>query len=158
MAVNCDLVLASWWAVFGLPEAKVGVVAGAGVLPRLARTAGRQRAMEMALMGREVGAREMCRWGVCNLVVGEEGGKKDGGWVVEKAVEWAGVVAENSPDAVVVSKEGVEGGWEAGGVEEATARLVTGEAFGKMDGGENMREGLRAFGEKRRPRWVDSKL
>ena len=54
MAVNGDIVLASETALFGLPEVKIGVVAFAGALPRLVRTVGKQRAMEMALTGRTV--------------------------------------------------------------------------------------------------------
>ncbi|KAJ9635918.1 hypothetical protein H2199_008272 [Coniosporium tulheliwenetii] len=92
--INCDMVLASPSATFALPEVKRGVVALAGALPRLIRTVGRPRAMEMALTGRTVSAKEAESWGLINRVV-EEGG------VVEAAVEMAKSVAENSPDAVV---------------------------------------------------------
>ncbi|KAL9032100.1 MAG: hypothetical protein Q9214_008108, partial [Letrouitia sp. 1 TL-2023] len=51
MAINADLIVASSGAVFALPEVKVGVIALAGALPRLVRTVGKQRAMEMALTG-----------------------------------------------------------------------------------------------------------
>lgn len=162
---NVDIVLASPHATFVLPEVKRGVVAIAGALPRLPRIVGRMRAMEMVLLGREIGVWEGVRWGFVNAVADaeDEGGKTGGGkgeGVVAMAVRWAREIAErNSPDAVVVSKAGVDMAWEgAGGVTEASERIREGELWRGLERGENMREGLRAFGEKRAPRWVDSKL
>ncbi|KAL9600337.1 MAG: hypothetical protein Q9219_003287 [cf. Caloplaca sp. 3 TL-2023] len=162
-ALNCDIVLASPDAVFALPEVKVGVVALAGALPRLVRTVGRQRAMEMAVTGRGVRAEEMKGWGVVNEVVsaasdsGAVGDGDAGEAVTKRAIEVAEMICRNSPDSVLVSKFGVEMGWAGIGVEEATER-VTRDGWGRMEGGENMREGVKAFVEKRRPRWKDSKL
>ncbi|PWY73652.1 ClpP/crotonase [Aspergillus heteromorphus CBS 117.55] len=175
MILNADVVIASRTAFFGLPEVQRGVVAWAGALPRLVRTVGRQRAMEMALTGRRVDAVEAERWGFVNEVVGDDypgqsqsqsqfhatattttTGSGTGGAVVRRAVEVAGMIAANSPDSVVVSREGVKLGWELG-AEEASRVLV--EEWGvKVGEGENVKEGLRAFVEKRKPRWVDSKL
>ena len=152
------MVFASPSAVFALPEVKRGVAAIAGALPRLARSVGRVRAMEMALTGRDVRAQEAVGWGLCNAVAERDGsGEGVRGGVVEMAVRVAGSVAANSPDSVVVSKEGVELGWQGGGVEEGTERLLAGGWAGLAEG-ENIREGLRAFAEKRAPRWVPSKL
>lgn len=151
VVLNCDVVLAAEGAVFGLPEVKRGVVALAGALPRLVRTVGRQRAAEMALLGRRYGAREMERWGVVNRVVPE------GEEVLGEALRWAGEVCANSPDSVVVSREGLRLGWEPLGPEAATGVLERG-MYGRMDGGENLVEGVRAFVEKREPVWRDSKL
>lgn len=148
MVVNIDLILASPTAIFGLPEVKRGVVAIAGALPRLVRTVGKQRAMEMALTGRNVPAAEAEKWGLVNAVCGN---------VVQEAVRWAETIAQGSPDSVIVSREGVRLGWECG-AEEADRRVVEGRLWGGMEGGENMREGVRAFVEKRGPRWVGSKL
>lgn len=148
MAVNADMVYASPKAIFGLPEPKVGVVALAGALPRLVRTVGRQRAMEMALTGRSLSAEEAERWGLVNKVVED---------VVGEAVKVATMIAENSPDSVIVSREGIKIGWEGLGAQEGTERLAK-DWFSRMEGGENMIEGVRAFVEKRKPKWVDSKL
>ncbi|KAI1760752.1 enoyl-CoA hydratase/carnithine racemase [Hypoxylon sp. FL1150] len=152
MALNCDLVIASESAQFALPEVTIGVIALAGALPRLARCVGRQRAAEMALTGKRYGAREMLGWGIVNEVVE----KKEGG-VVAKAVEWARRIAGNSPDAVVVSREGLKLGWEGVGPEVGTDVLLNGWYY-RIDGGENMVEGVRSFVEKRKPVWKDSKL
>ncbi|KAB5513088.1 ClpP/crotonase-like domain-containing protein [Coniochaeta sp. 2T2.1] len=151
MAVNCDLVLASSTAKFGLPEVTRGVVALAGALPRIIRTLGKQRAAEMALLGRMYTAEQMERWGVVNFVVPE--GKS----VVDEAVKVAEELAGNSPDAVIVSREGMRLGWEGVGPELGT-EIVERGMYGRMDGGENMKEGVRSFVERRRAGWVDSKL
>jgi enoyl-CoA hydratase/carnithine racemase len=148
MIVNADMVIAAPAAKFGLPEVKRGVVAVAGALPRLVRTVGRPRAMEMALLGRAYGAEEMRNWGVVNMVAEA---------VVEEAVKWAVELAGNSPDSVTTSKKGVELGWMGQGAVEGSIRLMT-DGWPKMNGGENMMEGVKAFVEKRAPRWVDSKL
>lgn len=132
---------------------KLGLVALAGALPRLVRTVGKQRAMQLALLGREISAGEARAWGLVNEVVGEGGG----GGVVQRAIEWARIVVGNSPDSVVVGKEGVGLGWEALGVEEGSEELVRG-GWRRVEGGENMREGVRAWVERRGARWVDSKL
>ncbi|KAJ9137790.1 ClpP/crotonase [Coniochaeta hoffmannii] len=153
MAVNCDLVVASAGAKFGLPEVRRGVVALAGALPRIARTLGKQRAAEMALLGRMYTARQMEAWGVVNFVV-DEG---EGGDVVREAVRVAEEMAGNSPDAVIVSREGLRLGWEGVGPELGTEILEKG-MYGRMDAGENMKEGVRSFVERRSARWVDSKL
>jgi len=156
MIVNADMVIASEKAAFALPEVKRGVVALAGALPRIVRTIGRQRAMEMALTGRMVEAREAESWGLVNKVVGD-GGTGAGSEVVAEAVRVADLIGENSPDSVIVSREGIKMGWEGVGVEEGTESMAK-EWYSRMDGGENMKEGLKAFVEKRSPKWVPSRL
>lgn len=152
MVVNCDIVVADRVkAKFGLPEVTKGVVALAGALPRLVRTVGKQRAAEMALLGR-VGytAEQMREWGLVNFVVGE-------GEVVKEAVRLAEEIAGNSPDAVIVSREGLKLGWEGIGPELGTEVLDKG-MYGRIDAGENMTEGVKSFVDKRKPVWTDSKL
>ncbi|KAK3491891.1 ClpP/crotonase-like domain-containing protein [Neurospora crassa] len=152
MVINCDMVIASSNARFGLPEVKVGVIAVAGALPRLVRTVGKQRAAEMALLGRNrYSAEQMERWGVVNFIVSGEQA------LVEEAVKLAEEVSSNSPDAVLTSKEGLRLGWEGMGPEKATA-LLEGGMYRKLEKGENMREGVASFVEKRKPVWNDSKL
>jgi enoyl-CoA hydratase/carnithine racemase len=151
MIVNADMVIACEKAFFGFPEVQRGVVAIAGALPRVVRTIGRQRAMEMALTGRRVSAAEAEKWGFVNEVVATPEA------VVKRAVEIAGQIAANSPDAVIVSREGVKLGWEGVGAEEGTRYLVEGWQK-RLNEGENIKEGLKAFVEKRKPQWVDSKL
>lgn len=150
IAVNCDLVVASEGARFGLPEVKRGVIALAGALPRVQRSVGKQRAAEMALVGGTFDAWKMYDWGLVNKVVKKED-------VVNEAIDYAEQIAGNSPDSVIVSREGLRLGWEGIGPEPATEVLEKG-FFGRMDAGENMREGVMSFVEKRKPVWKDSKL
>ncbi|KAI2466328.1 enoyl-CoA hydratase/carnithine racemase [Annulohypoxylon bovei var. microspora] len=151
MAINCDLVVAAADAQFALPEVTIGVIALAGALPRLVRSVGRQRAAEMALSGKKYGAKEMLAWGLVNEVV--EGDGK----VLEVALAWAERIAGNSPDAVIVSREGLKLGWEGLGPEQGTDLLLKGW-FGRMEKGENAVEGVSSFVERRKPVWKDSKL
>lgn len=155
------MVIASSRARFALPEVKRGVVALAGGLTRLIRTVGRPRAMDMALTGRVVGVREAEPWGLINEVVDDEkeneGEEGMGRLVVRRAVEIALDIAANSPDSVIVTREGLKLGWEGVGAEEGSRLLQ--DAWGKkLNDGENIKEGVRAFVEKRKPRWVPSKL
>ena len=153
MAINCDLVVAAEAARFGLPEVTRGVIAVAGALPRLQRAVGKQRAAEMALLGRTgYTARQMERWGLVNFVVAE--GKDAAAEAVDVV---AAEVAANSPDAVMASREGLRLGWEPLGPALGTEVLARG-MYGRIDGGENMREGVRSFVERRKPVWTDSKL
>jgi enoyl-CoA hydratase/carnithine racemase len=77
--------------------------------------------------------------------------------VVERAVQVASEIAENSPDAVLVSREGIKLGWEGIGAEEGT--IMLNETWvRRLYEGENIKEGLKAFVEKRKPDWKDSKL
>jgi enoyl-CoA hydratase/carnithine racemase len=157
MIVNCDIVIASSRASFAFPEIKRGVTAIAGALPRVVRTIGRQRAMEMALTGRTLSAEEARDWGLVNEVVNVRDEIEANEKTVQRAVKVAEVIAGNSPDAVIVSREGIKLGWEGIGAEDG-ARLLL-EVWGKrLDEGENIKEGLRAFVEKRVPSWVPSKL
>ncbi|KAJ5825077.1 Crotonase core [Penicillium robsamsonii] len=158
MIINSDIVIASSRAVFGLPEVKRGVVALAGALPRLVRTVGKQRAMEMVLTGRMVSAVEAEKWGLVNSVVEVgEGEEEIGRAVLEKALRVAQEISGNSPDSVLVSREGVKLGWEGIGADEATA-MLNDTWVKRLYEGENIKEGLKAFVEKRKPVWVDSKL
>ncbi|KAF7511489.1 hypothetical protein GJ744_004077 [Endocarpon pusillum] len=159
MCTNLDLVIASKSATFALPEVKRGVVAIAGALPRIVRTIGRQRAMEMALTGRTVSAMEAQSWGLVNAVVEDASADSDimDRPVTAKALEYANMIASNSPDAVIVSREGIKMGWEGVGAEEGS-RLLMEIWWKRLSEGENMKEGVRAFVEKRNPDWLGSKL
>uniref|UniRef100_L2FS75 Enoyl-hydratase n=1 Tax=Colletotrichum fructicola (strain Nara gc5) TaxID=1213859 RepID=L2FS75_COLFN len=148
--VNCDLVVAADDAYFGLPEVKRGIAAIGGALPRLIRTIGLQRASEFALTGRNVSAQEMEQWGIVNKVVPKDK-------VVEEAVRYAQMIAVNSPDAIICTRAGLRQGWETAAVERAVEWTLEKE-FAELQKGENILEGLKAFSEKREPRWKGSKL
>ena len=142
-----------------LPEVKRGVVALAGALPRLIRTVGKQRAMEMALTGVPITASKAQEWGIVNYVVDDAAvdAPIESRPCVQKALQLAKEICGNSPDSVIVSRAGVMQGNEDASVEHATQSIV--ENWGRrLNEGENIREGVKAFVEKREPRWIGSKL
>ena len=152
MVANCDIAVASSSAVFALPEARRGIVPVAGCLPRLARTIGLQRTMDLALTGRSVDAQTLADWGLLSRVVGA--GEGD---VVGVAVRIARDMCENSPDALIVGRLGVRMAWEEGSVERAVSALAE-TWYPRLMDAPNFAEGIQAFVEKRPPKWLNSRL
>jgi enoyl-CoA hydratase/carnithine racemase len=151
MVANCDLVVASTSAIFALPEAKRGIAPVAGCLPRLTRTLGLQRCTDLALTGRSVDARTLYDWGLVTRLVEAPAD------VVDDAVKVADEMCANSPDSLIVGRKGIRLSWESGNAEEAVSILAD-EWYPRLVGGANFAEGIKAFSEKRRPQWVNSKL
>jgi len=152
MVANCDMVVAASTAVFSLPEVKRGIVPVAGCLPRLTRTLGLQRTMDLVLTGRKVDAKTLYEWGLVTRMV-----DGDGDMVARAAIEVAQEMCRNSPDALIVGRTGVRMAWEEGSVETAVSALEH-EWYPRLVQGDNFREGIQAFVEKRGPKWRDSKL
>lgn len=151
MIANCDIVVASSSATFALPEVKRGIVPVAGCLPRLTRTIGLQRTMDLVLTGRTVDAKTLENWGLISQVVDASTD------VADAAVKIALEMCKNSPDALIVGREGVRMSWEYGSAEEAVSTLAD-QWYPQLMRGENFSEGIQAFVEKRPVRWVNSKL
>ncbi|KAL7804792.1 ClpP/crotonase-like domain-containing protein [Trichoderma aethiopicum] len=151
MMANCDLVIASSSAIFSLSEVKRGIVPVAGCLPRLTRTIGLQRTMDLVLTGRNVPAKTLHEWGLVSQLVDPA---ED---VAQAAVRVAQDMCKNSPDALIVGRLGVRLSWEVGSVEEAVSMLAN-EWYPRLVNGPNFAEGIRAFVEKRKPKWVAPKL
>ncbi|KIW21635.1 hypothetical protein PV08_02215 [Exophiala spinifera] len=151
MVANCDLVVAASAAIFALPEAKRGIVPVAGCLPRLTSTIGLQRTTDLVLTGRSVGAQELHDWGLVNRVV------ESGAGVVQVAIQLALDLCSNSPDALIVGRQGIRLSWESRSVEDAVTTLAD-QWYPRLIQGPNFAEGIQAFVEKRPPRWKDSKL
>jgi len=142
ICLNSDLVVSSPKAVFGLPEAKVGVYAGAGGLARVVRNCGLQIGSEIALTGQNISAQEAKSYNLINRIA------QSSDTVVSEAVELAKLIAKNSPDSVLVSRQGLREAWETGSVERATQ--LTAERWSqKLLTGENMKVGLAAFAAKK---------
>jgi enoyl-CoA hydratase/carnithine racemase len=145
------MVVASPTATFGLPEALRGIFAGAGGPPRLVRNVGLPIASEMALTGRPITAKRAFELHLVNRIAASQD------TVVEEAVQLAQEIAAISPDAAIVTRAALREAWETGSVERATQLTI--ERYGEaLANGENAREGLKAFAEKRVPVWKASKL
>ncbi|KAJ5647844.1 hypothetical protein N7490_004216 [Penicillium lividum] len=148
MIVNCDIVVASTYASFSLPDVKVGLTELGGCLPRLVRAIGRQRAAVMALTGRAISAQLAREWGLVYSVTPD---------AVAEAIEIAEEISSHSPDALFVTRKGLLMGWNGMGVDEAGNTFVQ-TWWPKLQAGKNSKEGIAAFLEKRKPKWVPSKL
>jgi enoyl-CoA hydratase/carnithine racemase len=145
------LVVASPKATFGLPEASRGIYAAAGGLPRVMRNCGLQIASEIALTGRKLSAEEAKSFNLINRI------SKTPGSLIEEAISLAKQIASISPDAILVTRQGLREAWETASVERATQ--ITAERWTeKLMGSENTRIGLAAFAAKKQPKWVPSKL
>jgi enoyl-CoA hydratase/carnithine racemase len=141
LALLCDMIVASETAEFGQPEIMLGIIPGAGGTQRLARTVGKQRAMELVLTGRRIDAQEAHRLGLVNRVTK----KKE--WL-DEAIELASVVARRAPLAVRLAKQAVQAAGETGlraGLDHE--RRLYEIAMGTDD----RVEGMDAFVEKRKP-------
>lgn len=143
IALACDLIVASETAKFGQPEITIGVIPGAGGTQRLTRAVGKAIAMEMILNNRTLSAQEALDFGLVNRVVPVE---RYG----EEAVALAQEIASRAPLAVLAAKQRVNSAYELS--------LTTGleqerEAFYGLFASEDRREGMRAFVQKREPRW-----
>ncbi len=139
LAMNCDMIVASENAQFGQPEIKLGVIPGAGGTQRLARTFGKFRAMEMVLTGENVTAQEMAAHGLVNRIVPQ-------GEHLNEAIKLAKVVATKAPLAVRLAKDAVLAASETT-LEQGLA--IERKNFFLLFSSEDMREGMRAFIEKR---------
>ncbi|KAF8514278.1 enoyl-CoA hydratase/carnithine racemase [Gautieria morchelliformis] len=145
--LNCDLVIASDRAEFALPEVKRGVTAAQGGIPRIAAIAGHQLASEMLLTGRTISAQEAhSRFGFVNTVVPHDE-------LIPTAIAWARRITQNSPDAVASTKRALIIAQEVGNFEQATIAGAYSQESKQAYTGGNIKEGLRAFSEKRKPVW-----
>ncbi|KAH8760620.1 enoyl-CoA hydratase-like protein [Hyaloscypha sp. PMI_1271] len=151
ICLNCDMVVASPTASFGLPEATVGLYAAAGGLPRLVHNTSLQIASEIAMTGRRLTAQEALDFHLINKI------SKNQETVLDEAVEMANKIASLSPDAIIVTRAGLREAWEEGSVERGVQRV--GERFERgLFEGENIRIWIEAFAGKKKPVWVASKI
>lgn len=143
LAMSCDMIVASESARFGQPEINLGVIPGAGGTQRLTRAVGKALAMEMVLNNRTLTAEDALRRGLVNRVVPVER-------YLEEAMQLAAEIAARAPLAVRIGKEAVNRAFEThlgDGIQEER------QAFYFLFASEDQKEGMRAFGEKRKPNW-----
>lgn len=145
------MTVASPTATFGLPESLRGIYAGAGGLPRLVRNVGLPLASEISMTGRFLTAKEALQFNLINHVSSSQS------TVVDEAVKLAEKVANISPDAIIVTRAALRETWETASVERGY-QLIQEKMSRGLTEGENAKEGLAAFREKRKPVWKASKL
>lgn len=147
LALASDLVVAADTAQFGLPEVRRGLVAAAGGAFRLAQQIPRKIALEMAFTGEQISAARAFELGLVTRVVPQH-------QVLSVALELADVIAANAPLAVQATKR-IAGGITGGAVERDTADWARNSIeAARVRHSQDAQEGIRAFTEKRTPRWT----
>ncbi len=146
LAITCDFRVAAEGIKLGMPPAKLGLVYSHTGLQRFIDTVGVPRTRELFLRGRNIDAREAHHWGLVTEVVALEA-------VAGAAVELATELVANSPLSMSGNKRILRELLSArsrltGDVEQELIELRR-ASFESED----MREGVRAFAEKRPARW-----
>jgi enoyl-CoA hydratase len=139
----CDMVVAAEHATFGIPEAKRGLIAGAGGLIRLPKRLPMAIALELALTGDPIDAQRALALGLVNRVVPAER-------LLDEALALAERIAENAPLAVRYSKSVI---LQAAQVSEEEGWKINDAAVGVVFTSADAMEGPVAFAEKRPPNW-----
>lgn len=139
LAMSCDIIIASETAKFGQPEINIGIMPGAGGTQRLTRTIGKFRAMEMILTGQPINAREAEKHGLVNRVYPVES-------YFEESKKLALQIAQKAPVATRLAKEAI--------LKSFDTPLEEGLQFERRNfyllfSTEDMKEGMKAFTEKR---------
>jgi crotonobetainyl-CoA hydratase len=146
MLLRADFIIAAEHAQFMLPEVRIGIAPDVAtfMLPKLLP---RQKAFEILMTGRQVGAEELAALGIINKVV-------PGEHLMSEARALAGELCRAAPLSLAAIKEAVHL-TENLTFEESYAALRsrTWPAFMRMLESSDAREGARAFVEKRDPRW-----
>lgn len=146
LALACDLILAAPGASFGLTEPRLGLAPLAGGPHRLVRAIGEKRAMGLLLTARRVDAAEGLALGFVHEVVAA-------GTVLDRALALAGEMAALSPAALRACKQLAVRTMGEASVEAAMAAQGAYPAVAEMLASDDRKEGVRAFREKRTPRW-----
>ncbi|MFC0558021.1 enoyl-CoA hydratase [Halalkalibacter alkalisediminis] len=141
LALTCDMRIAESHTLIGLPEIKLGLFPGGGGTQRLPRLIGEAKAKELMFTGEPIPAEKAEKIGLINYVVPTGGG-------LEKAMELAGKIRHHSLPALSFIKRAVDEGTDMSfpAAIEHEATLFT-EVFQTED----IREGVQAFIEKRKP-------
>jgi enoyl-CoA hydratase len=143
LAMACHLRVASQNARLGTPEVKLGLMCGYAGTQRLARLVGKGRALEILLTGEPVDAAEAHRIGLVNKVVAKDELLAEAEGLVRKMIA-------NAPVSLRFSIEAVNAGLEMSFDE---AQYLEATLFGLLCTTEDMKEGTRAFLEKRQAKF-----
>jgi enoyl-CoA hydratase len=144
LALACDIRYASERAQFGQPEINLAIIPGWGGTQRLARAVGPALAKDLILTGRAIDAAEALRIGLVSAVY-------PAGELLDRALETAAALAAKSAVALSAAKDAanrsLQGDLGAGLSYEAIL-------FAALFATEDQKEGMRAFSEKREPRFI----
>jgi enoyl-CoA hydratase/carnithine racemase len=143
LALCCDLIIASATATFGLPEVGLGLIPGEGGTQLLPRRIGLNRAADLLLTGRRVGAEEGLSLGFVDRLVPEGRARSD-------ALALAEEIATKSPISLRAAKRALNQGFD---VDLATGLEIENSAWEEAAFSIDRREGIEAFNQRRAPQW-----
>ncbi len=143
VAMACDVRIASEKAKFGQPEVKLGLIPGHAGTQRLSRIVGTSKAKELIFTGDLIDAAEALRIGLVNQVVAHD-------LLIEAAKNLAHKILANGPKAVQAAKSVINRG---ANVDFNTAIGYEADDFSRLFEGDEAKEGMKAFMEKRKPEW-----
>ncbi len=144
LALSCTIRIASKTAKLGQPEVKLGIIPGYGGTQRLARLCGKGIAHELCLSGEMISAEEALRIGLVNHVY-------EAAELLPAAEALAKKIIANGPLAVKYTMEAIERGVE---MPQEEGLFLEATLFGLACATEDMREGTKAFLEKRPAKFV----
>lgn len=143
LAMSCDIIIAAESAKFGQPEINLGIIPGAGRTQRLTRAIGKAKAMEVILTGNIYTSKEMYEAGLITRITNNEKYLEDAITLAKEisckpalAVKFAKECILKSFDTTIV--DGIE-------IERKNSRILFSS--------EDKAEGMKAFIEKRKPKW-----
>jgi enoyl-CoA hydratase/carnithine racemase len=143
LTLTCDFAYASTAARFALTEITLGIMPGGGGTQFLPRAAGSRRAKEVILTGKPFSAQEALEWGVVNKLCAPE-------TLMEETLATAQTICDNAPISVRQAKRSIHFGAH---MDIRSALFFEVDAYNKMVGTEDRHEGVRAFNEKRKPKF-----
>lgn len=146
MALACDLRFASPNAKLGLPETSLGIIPGYGGTQRLARLCGSGLALQLILTGDPIPAEEAHRIGLVNGVFPQPE-------LLASVKAVAQRICSRGPQALALAKQAVRRGCE---LPLRDGLALEADLFGIISATDEMKEGMAAFLEKRKPSWLRS--
>lgn len=135
ISMSCDIRICSENAVFGQPEAGLGITPGFGGTQRLPRIVGAANAMELILTAKTINAAQAKEIGLVSHVYAPEE-------LMDKALELANAIAANAQVAVRQSKAAIRRGLQT---DMATGTAYESEAFGLCFATEDQKDAMKAF-------------
>jgi enoyl-CoA hydratase len=143
LALCCDFLYAAETARFALTEVTLGIMPGAGGTQNLPRAVGERRAKELILSGLPFSAAEAEQWGLVNRVLPAD-------QLLPATLAIAERIAANGPLSVRQAKRAIHRGLQMSLADGLAFEI---EAYNRLVPTEDRREGVRAFNEKRKPKF-----
>lgn len=144
MSMCCDFAYASRSARFALTEVTLGIMPGGCGTQTLPRTVGPRRAKEIILTGRPFSAEQALAWGIVNQLC-------EPGQTLHDTLAVAAAIGANAPLSVRQAKLSIHHGLQ---MDLRTGTYFEIEAYNRLVSTQDRMEGIRAFNEKRKPKFI----